>query len=85
MTIQELQQAASQDVHLQHLQEHIIRGWPEHRDKIPQGMRVYWMFHNDMAVIAIVILKNRHMVIPETLQRQTLEQLHINNMGIKKN
>ena len=32
MTIQEIQQASSQDEHLQHLQEHIIRGWSMHRD-----------------------------------------------------
>ena len=58
MTKQELQQATSQDEHLKHLQEH-------HRDQIPQDMRTYMMFHDDMAVIDGVILKGRCVVIPE--------------------
>ena len=37
-----------------------------------------------MALIDGVILKGRHIVIPEPLQRQVLEQLHVNHMGSKK-
>ena len=37
-----------------------------------------------MAVINRIILKGRHVVIPETLQRQALEQLHVNHMGMEK-
>ena len=84
MTMQELQYATSQDEHSQHLQEYITRGWPENRDHIPQNMRTYWMFQDDMAVIDGVILKGRCIVIPESLQRQTLEQLNVNHLGIYK-
>ena len=37
-----------------------------------------------MAVLDGVIWKGRHVVIPERLQKQTLEQLHVNHMGIEK-
>ena len=37
-----------------------------------------------MAVIDGVILKRRHIVIPEVLQKGALQQLHINHMGIEK-
>ena len=37
-----------------------------------------------MAVIDGVILKGKHIVIPNTLQKQALEQLHINHMGKEK-
>ena len=40
--------------------------------------------HVDMAVIDGAVLKGRHIVIPEALQRQALEQLHVNHMGIGK-
>ena len=33
-----LQQATSQEEILQPLKEHIIQGWPENRDQIPQDM-----------------------------------------------
>ena len=38
MMMQQLQQATTQDEHLQQLKEHIIRGWPEDKDKIPQDL-----------------------------------------------
>ena len=44
MTMHELQQATLQDEHLEHLNEHIIQGWPENRYQIPQDMRTYWLF-----------------------------------------
>ena len=84
MTIHELQHVTSQDEHLQQLKEHIIQGWPENRDQIPQDLRMYWTLQDDMAVIDQVILKGRHTVILESLQRQVLEQLHVNHMGIEK-
>ena len=33
-----------------------------------------------MAVVGRVILRERFVVIPESLQRQTLEQLNVNHM-----
>ena len=42
------------------------------------------MFQDDMAVIDRVILKGRHIVKPQSLQWQALEQLHINHMEIEK-
>ena len=45
-----LQQAMSQDKHLQNLKEHIIQGWPENNDQIPQDMRTYCTFQDDTAV-----------------------------------
>ena len=84
MTIHKLQQATPQDEHPQHLKEHIIQGWPENRDQISQDMRTYWMFLDDMAVIDGLILKGRHTIITESLQRQILEQLHVNNVRIEK-
>ena len=38
ITIHKLQEATSQLEHLQYLKEHVIQGWPENRDQIPQVM-----------------------------------------------
>ena len=38
-----------------------------------------------MAMIDGIVLKGGHIVIPESLQRQALEQLSVNDKGIKKN
>ena len=41
MTIHEMQQAMSQDNHLQQLKEQVIRGWPGNKDHIAQNLRQY--------------------------------------------
>ena len=51
ITINELQQAISQDTHLQYLKEQIIQSWLEDRDQIPQDMRTYGIFQDDMAMV----------------------------------
>ena len=40
----ELQQATSQDEHLQCLKEYIIQSWPESRNQISQYMKTNWTF-----------------------------------------
>ena len=44
MMMHQLQQAISQNDHLQQLKDYIIRGWPENKDQIPQDMQAYWLF-----------------------------------------
>ena len=39
---------------------------------------------DDMAVNDRVILKGRYKLITDTLQKQALEQLHINHIGMEK-
>ena len=84
MSVQQIQQATAQDKHLQQLKEFIIAGWPEIKEQVHQDIRTYWSFRDDMAVIDGVILKGRHIVIPEALKQQVLDQLHINHMGTEK-
>ena len=37
-----------------------------------------------MTVIDRIMMKGRHVVIPEVLKLQVVDQLHINHMGIEK-
>ena len=45
-------------------------------------MRTFLTFQDNRAMIDVVILKGRFILIPESLQRHALEQLHVNHMGI---
>ena len=59
MTIQQLQQAMTKNDHLQQLRKHIIRGWSENKNEIPQEIRSYWTFRDNIALIYGIILKGR--------------------------
>ena len=84
MTMCELQEVTYHDQHLQHLMEHVTQGWPDSKNQLPQDMRTYWTFRDDMAVIDWVVIKGNYIVIPKALQQQALKQLHMNHISIEK-
>ena len=45
---------------------------------------MYWSFKDNMAVIDGIIMNGRHVIIPDILKTQALDQLNINHMGIEK-
>ena len=82
--ISQIQQAAVQDEHLQHLKSSIITGWPSTKDELHSDLRPYWFYRDNLAVIDGVVMKGRCIIIPAVLKQQVLDQLHLNHMGIKK-
>ena len=84
VSMAEIQQASSQDEHLQQLKTFIIAGWPNTKDELHADIKPYWPYRDELVVIDGVILKGRHIVIPYSLRQQVLTQLHISHMGIEK-
>ena len=84
MSIPQIHQVSVQDKHLQWPKGYIIAGWPDIKDQVQEDIQMYWSFKDDMTVIDGIIMKDRHVIIPERLKSQTLDQLHINHMGIEK-
>ena len=68
MSILQIQQAIVQDEHLQHLKNIIISHWPAKRDQLHINIRPYWPFRDDLAVIDGIVMKERHIIIPEGLK-----------------
>ena len=62
----------------------IIAGWHDTKDKLHADLRPYWSYWDELMVIDGIILKGRHIVIPNSLRQQVLSQLHTNHMGIEK-
>ena len=47
-------------------------------------MRPYWTFRDDLAVVGGIIMKGRYIIIPEALQKHSLDQLQSKDMDIEK-
>ena len=61
----------------------IIAGWPDTKDELHVDLNPYLSYRDELAVIDGVIVKGRHIVIPNSLRQLLLEHLHTNHMGIK--
>ena len=84
VSMAEIQQASSINNHLQKLRGIIITGWPDTRDELHLDLQPYWSYRDKLAVIDGIILKGKHIIIPNSLKEQVLNQLHTNHMDIEK-
>ena len=88
ISMTDLQQASSQDSHIQKLIFYfiyfIITSWPNSKDEVSKELKPYWSYRDELVVIDGMVLKGRHIIIPNSLKQQVLDQLHINHMGIEK-
>ena len=81
---QNLNRHLAWDDHLQILKSFINSGWPDTKDKLCADLRPYWSYRGKLVVIDSTIHKGRHIVIPNSLKQQVLNQVHTNHMGIEK-
>ena len=59
----------------------IIQGWLESREQKPQDIRIYETYRGCMVVIDGVIIKGKHIVMLEILQKQSLQELCVKSYG----
>ena len=84
MSISQIQQASTQDDHLQCLISFVIAGWPSTKEELHTDLKPYWSYRDELAIIDGVMLKGRHISIPTSLKQQVLDQPHTKHMGIEK-
>ena len=42
-----------------------------------------WSFRDEVAIIDRIVMKGRRVIIPASLWKRTLDQLHVNHIGIE--
>ncbi|XP_064630897.1 uncharacterized protein K02A2.6-like [Lineus longissimus] len=81
---QQLRDLTSSDPVLQQLSEYIWRGWPAKQHDLPAPLRQFWSYRDELAIEDGILFKGKQVVIPETLRKNILEQLHDAHQGIEK-
>ena len=66
------------DEELQHLRQKIEKGWQK------PGMKEYFHFRDELAVLNGVILKGTRIVVPKSLRAEMLEWIHEGHLGTEK-
>ena len=70
--------------HISVLSVYVTHGWPPTRAEVIKDIQPYWYFRDDVLFINRTTMKYRRIIIPASLQKSTLDQLHVNHMGIEK-
>ena len=58
-------------------------GWPD-KQHLPSEMKLYWEYWGELTVVDDLLLCDHRIVVPVTLQAQTLDKLHQGHQGIQR-
>ncbi|PIK38385.1 hypothetical protein BSL78_24770 [Apostichopus japonicus] len=79
-----IKDATKDDQELVALTEIVVNGWPERQREVPQAIRKYWAYRDELSVEDGLIIKGDRIVVPKTMQKDILRKLHEAHQGITK-
>ena len=74
----------SKDPTLTLLRHYIHMGWPNDHRMLPQELHTFWNYREDLSMENRLITKGARLLIPSTLRKKVLEQIHDRHLGIEK-
>ena len=82
--LQEYRAAQQADNHCQQLIDFCKRGWPEYKRQLPGDLHKYWPVRGELTLHDDLLLRGRRIVVPQSLQAETLQKIHSGHQGITK-
>ena len=79
-----IHEETSKDPTLTLLRHYIHMGWPCDHRMLPQELHAFWNYREDLSMEIRLITKGVRLMIPSTLRRKVLEQIHEGHLGIEK-
>lgn len=61
----------------------VVTGWPCY-NKIPDNLKGYWNVRNSLIISNGLLLKDNKIVVPSSLQKEVLNKIHYNHLGMQK-
>ena len=74
----------SKDSTLTLLRCYFHMGWPNDCRMLPQELHTFWNYREDLSMENGLITKGARLLIPSTLRKKVLEQIHDGHLGIEK-
>ena len=82
--LEELKKETKKDLELNKFLEYIRNGWPENKYILPENVKPYYAFKEELSEYNGLIYKNECVVIPKTLRTLILTKIHYAHFGKEK-
>ena len=82
--IELIHEETSKDPTLTLLRHYIHMGWPNDHRMLPQELHMFRNYREDFSMENGLITKGARLVIPSTLRKKVLEQIHDGHLGAQK-
>lgn len=80
----EFQEATAADSHLLALIDIIKNGFPEERRMLPDELKCYWAYREDLNIHDNLIFKGDRLLVPVKLRKDMLQKIHYTHLGKEK-
>ena len=82
--LQKFRDNTANDADLQLLQNTVTRGWPVERSKVPEAIRPYFAFRDEIVYCNDLLFRGNQLVVPKVMQAEMLSRIHESHQGIVK-
>ncbi|XP_055308187.1 uncharacterized protein K02A2.6-like [Sitodiplosis mosellana] len=80
----ELQQETNNDEILKQIKEYCKFGWPNNKDKCDPSTRYFYRLRSDILLEDEILFYKQRIIIPKSMRKEILHQLHKPHFGINK-
>ncbi|XP_037958998.1 uncharacterized protein K02A2.6-like [Teleopsis dalmanni] len=82
-TFQKIKQTTAKDGVMKSLINIIKKGWPEQKHYVPEEIKQYWDFRDELIVNDEIVFKGNRVCIPKDIRSDILQKLHLPHLGIE--
>ena len=80
----QIRQATNADPILCELMVRILQGWSESRRDLHKDIQPYWAYRDELSIENGILLKEDRILIPKSMQTETLKKIHYGHQGSDK-
>jgi len=80
----EFQQATAADPAMQALSSIIQPGWPKSKEDVPNALRQYWDYRNELSSVDGLSFRAQRLIVPHSWRKEMLDRIHESHQGIVK-
>ena len=82
-TLQQFRIVTAKDPNLQLLMKVVLTGWPDHKKAVPPEVQPYFNSRDELTVQDGLIFKSDRVIIPTSLRRDVIQQVHNSHLGVE--
>ena len=80
-TMNQIREENGKDPSLMALNKVVLGGWPSQKSEVPEQIRAYWDFRDEISVYDGVLFKSHQVIVPALLRPELLQKIHKAHQG----
>ncbi|KAL9986995.1 hypothetical protein ACROYT_G001229 [Oculina patagonica] len=78
-TLQRIRTETSKDPAMAALYETVTNGWADERKEVPEPLRLYWSYKDEISAYGGVLYKSHKVIVPTSLRPEMVKKVHKKN------